>query len=78
MAGIIDKLRFIHHVIKNHDTSEQAITLLTDLKADQELLPVYKVPISILALAALDLLGVEQYQGSDDDIQLWKENLLNI
>ncbi|NQN48931.1 hypothetical protein HPA16_00895 [Streptococcus suis] len=77
MAGIMDKLKFIRNVVENHDTSENAVTLLTDLKTDKELLPIYKVPISVLAVAALDLLGIEQYHGSDDDVQLWKDNLLN-
>lgn len=77
MAGIVDKLKFIRNVVENRDTSENAVTLLTDLKTDKELLPVYKVPISVLAVAALDLLGIEKYQGFDDDVQLWKVNLLN-
>ncbi|MBO4106674.1 hypothetical protein [Streptococcus suis] len=77
MAGIVDKLKFIRNVVENRDTSENAVTLLTDLKTDKELLPVYKVPISVLAVAALDVLGIEKYQGFDDDVQLWKVNLLN-
>ncbi|HEP1820148.1 TPA: hypothetical protein VB845_001999 [Streptococcus suis] len=77
MAGIMDKLKFIKNAVDVRDTSENTVTILSELKTDTELLPVYKVPISILALAALDLLGIEKYQGVDDDVPLWKANLLN-
>ncbi|MGQ7358059.1 hypothetical protein ACTGWZ_02875 [Streptococcus suis] len=77
MARIMDKLKFIKNAVDVRDTSENTVTILSELKTDTELLPVYKVPISILALAALDLLGIEKYQGVDDDVQLWKANLLN-
>ncbi|HFI2692922.1 TPA: hypothetical protein ACGO0Y_002046 [Streptococcus suis] len=49
--------------------------LLNQLKSDDEYLPVFKVPISILAVATLNLLDIEKYNGTDEDVQLWKENL---
>lgn len=49
--------------------------LLNQLKSDDEYLPVFKVPISILAVATLNLLDIEKYNGTAEDVQLWKENL---
>ena len=45
--------------------------LLNQLKSDDEYLPVFKVPISILAVAKLNLLDIEKYNGTDEDVQLW-------
>ncbi|HEM5985261.1 TPA: hypothetical protein ACGOVU_001948 [Streptococcus suis] len=75
MAGIMDKLHFIRKSLNDRDRSENTVILLNQLKSDDEYLPVYKVSIKILALATLDLLEIEKYNGSDDDVQLWKENL---
>ncbi|HFI0042640.1 TPA: hypothetical protein ACGO8N_001192 [Streptococcus suis] len=71
----MDKLHFIRKSLKDRDRSENTVILLNQLKSDDEYLPVYKVSIKILALATLDLLEIEKYNGSDDDVQLWKENL---
>lgn len=45
--------------------------LLNHLKSEDEYLPVFKVPISILAVATLNLLDIEKYNGTDEDVQLW-------
>lgn len=44
---------------------------LKSIKSDDEYLPVFKVPISILAVAKLNLLDIEKYNGTDEDVQLW-------
>ncbi|HEM5489743.1 TPA: hypothetical protein U1617_000258 [Streptococcus suis] len=49
--------------------------LLNQLKSDDEYLPVFKVPISILAVATLNLLDIEKYNGTDEDVQLWRKHL---
>ncbi|MGQ7374847.1 hypothetical protein ACTGY2_00455 [Streptococcus suis] len=56
MAGIMDKLHFIRKSLNDRDRSENTVILLNQLKSDDEYLPVFKVPISILAVATLNLL----------------------
>lgn len=69
------KLKFIRQAILNSDNTLETAERLLSLKEDNEFLPVYKVPISTLAVAALDILEIEKYTGEDSDVQFWKKNL---
>lgn len=75
MVGIMTKLKFIRQAILNSDNTLETAERLLSLKEDNEFLPVYKVPISTLAVAALDILEIEKYTGEDSDVQFWKKNL---
>lgn len=75
MKGIMNKLTFIRQAVLNLDNTSETVNKLISLKEDEEFLPVYKVPISTLAIAALDILEVEKYTGDNSDVQLWKDNL---
>lgn len=78
MAGIIQKVKFIYNSVSGQRKDDNTVRLLNELKDDYEYLPVYKVPISILAIAALSVLGIESYEGDDEDVLLWQENLIGL
>lgn len=68
--GLTDekKAKIMFHVLMGRHS-------LKSIKSDDEYLPVFKVPISILAVATLNLLDIEKYNGTDEDVQLWREYL---
>ncbi|MBF0716113.1 hypothetical protein [Gemelliphila palaticanis] len=72
---IFDRLIFVKLSVDNNDKSNETIHKLRLLLSDNEFIPVYKVPISTLAKAALILLGEEPDEPDNDDIRIWKENL---
>lgn len=78
MVGIMTKLSFIRQAVLNSDSTAETVARLRSLKEDPEFLPVYKVPIGILATAALDSLGIEKYTGDNSDVQFWKESLEHV
>lgn len=77
MAGIMQKINFIKKAVKDMKTDSHTIETLRVLELDSELLPTYKVPVNVLAKASLILLGLEKDLPQDEEIQIWKENLLN-
>lgn len=78
MAGIMQKVKFIRDSVSNKKTDEKTIALLHKLQEDDENLPIYKVPVSTLATAALSVLGISKYTGTDEDVFLWENNLKTV
>ncbi|MCW6681239.1 hypothetical protein NHG33_08545 [Aerococcaceae bacterium NML130460] len=75
MAGIMQKVRFIRDSVSNKKIDDETIALLYKLQKDDENLPIYKVPVSILATAALSVLGISKYTGTNENVLLWEGNL---
>lgn len=73
----MQKINFIKKAVKDMKTGSHTIETLRVLELDSELLPTYKVPVNVLAKASLILLRLEKDLPQDEEIQIWKENLLN-
>ena len=72
--GTHDMLMLMKIAVENNDTSEKTLTQIKDfLKLDAKL-SVVKLPIRKLAMATLELLGVEFYS-SDEELRYAKEIL---
>lgn len=76
MAGIMTKFMYVKNAVDGNYRDEKTVTRIQSLLRDSEHLPVFKVPIYVIAKAALILLGVEADEPDDTDIQWWKRNLL--
>lgn len=75
MAGIMHKLKFIRDSVFYKKTDEKTTRNLYILQKDNENIPIYKVPVSVLSTAALSVLGILKYKGNDEDVFLWEDNL---
>lgn len=74
----MQKIQFVKDAVINRDLSDKTIEKLIILKNDNENLPVFKVPLRTFVTAALSVLEVEPYNGEDEDVLLWENNLKHL
>ncbi|HFR3586856.1 hypothetical protein [Streptococcus iners] len=76
--GVMEKANFIRNSVLRKDISEKTVTELKSLLFDNQKVPVTHAPISALAIAALDVLGIDGFKGNDIDVEYYIELFKNI
>lgn len=74
----MQKVKFIRDSVSNKKTDDKTVAVLYKLQKDDENLPTYKVPVSTLATAAISVLGISKYTGTNEDVFLWENNLKTV
>ena len=59
--AIVDNGIFIRNAVLNHDVSDKTIRKIKRLVSDKNPMPITHAPIGTIALAALDVLGIQPY-----------------
>lgn len=72
------RLRYTQKALMENGGNADTIAKVKSLLNDHELIPVFKVPISVIARATLILLDLEPDLPKDSDVQIWKDNLYHI
>lgn len=67
--AVVDRGVFIKDAVVSRDSSVKTVAKIKQLKNDVNPMPITHAPIGTLAMAALDVLGVEPYKG---DVQFVK------
>ena len=71
--AIVDNGIFIRNAVLNHDVSDETIKKIKSLVSDKNPMPITHAPIGTIALAALDVLGVQPYKGDNQFVHYYKE-----
>ena len=60
--AIVDNGIFIRNAVLKHDISDKTIRKIKRLVSDKNPMPITHAPIGTIALAALDVLGIQPYK----------------
>ena len=71
--AIVDSGIFIRNAVLNHDVSDKTIRKIKRLVSDKNPMPITHAPIGTIALAALDVLGIQPYEGDNQFVHYYKE-----
>ena len=71
--AIVDNGIFIRNAVLKHDVSDKTIRKIKRLVSDKNPMPITHAPIGTIALAALDVLGIQPYNGDNQFVHYYKE-----
>lgn len=71
--AIVDNGIFIRNAVLKHDVSDKTIRKIKRLVSDKNPMPITHAPIGTIALAALDVLGIQSYEGDNQFVHYYKE-----